>query len=172
MSRLSFFTAETIVTVSPLSKYIHFSGKLVPSPDRSLASRCASSRERTAMQMRPTSSAASRSRTTLHTMPPSWVSSFTRHTGPSFATLMPNKTFTNDIMPVAVRGPNHRPLQVLDLPGLVAFGEYGQGEEYFLKDLVTRYMDAKQSVILVITSNRDLNTHPVLALISREYIRP
>jgi GTPase SAR1 family protein len=79
------------------------------------------------------------------------------------------KTFTNDIMLVTVCGPEHRPLQVLDLPGLIAFDQNGQGDEDFIKGMVTRYMEAKQSIILVvINANQDLNTHPVLTL-SREY---
>ncbi|KAK0747205.1 P-loop containing nucleoside triphosphate hydrolase protein [Schizothecium vesticola] len=79
------------------------------------------------------------------------------------------KSFTNDIMLVTVSGPEHRPLEVLDLPGLIAFDQNGQGDEHFIKAMVTRYMEAKQSIILVvINANQDLNTHPVLAL-SREF---
>ncbi|KAK0648572.1 P-loop containing nucleoside triphosphate hydrolase protein [Cercophora newfieldiana] len=74
-------------------------------------------------------------------------------------------TFTKDVMLITVYGPNTRPLQVLDLPGLIAFDQKGQGNEHLIERIVTGYMAVKQSIILaVIKANEDLNNQKVLDL--------
>lgn len=70
-----------------------------------------------------------------------------------------------DILLITVYGPDTRPLQVLDLPGLITFDQQAQGNERVIESMVTRYMAEKQSIILaVIKATEDLNNQQVLKL--------
>jgi GTPase SAR1 family protein len=75
---------------------------------------------------------------------------------------------TQDILLINVYGPGNRPLQVLDLPGLIAYDQKGSGNDIVIEKMVTRYMAMKPSIILaVIKATEDLNNQKVLELCKR-----
>ncbi|KAK3901794.1 P-loop containing nucleoside triphosphate hydrolase protein [Staphylotrichum tortipilum] len=71
----------------------------------------------------------------------------------------------DDVLVVTVHGPDTRPLQVLDLPGLISYDSKDQGNVKAIRELVTRYMAEPHSIILaVVTANNDLQNQEVLGL--------
>ncbi|KAK4095861.1 hypothetical protein N658DRAFT_385912, partial [Parathielavia hyrcaniae] len=72
---------------------------------------------------------------------------------------------TSDILQITVFGPDIRPLQVLDLPGLIEYVGKTSGNDgapKLIKSMVKSHMAVKQSFILaVIEANRDLNNQGV-----------
>jgi len=75
---------------------------------------------------------------------------------------------TKDILTITVRGPGTRPLQVLDLPGLIAYEQTTSGNEAAIEEMVAHYMAMEQSFILaVIKANDDLSNHKILKLCER-----
>ena len=71
----------------------------------------------------------------------------------------------DDVLVVTVHGPDARPLQVLDLPGLISWDTQRQGNDTAIEELVTRYMAEPHSIILaVITATEDLQNQKVLDL--------
>ncbi|KAH8883303.1 P-loop containing nucleoside triphosphate hydrolase protein [Thozetella sp. PMI_491] len=72
---------------------------------------------------------------------------------------------TRDVLLVTVAVPGSRHLQVLDLPGLIAFDQRESGNDTMIEAMVTDYMAMKQSMILaVIKASEDLNNQKVLKL--------
>ncbi|VBB73179.1 Putative protein of unknown function [Podospora comata] len=70
---------------------------------------------------------------------------------------------SRDVMLVTVRGPNTRPLEVLDLPGLINYDHNEEENDTLIEGMVTEYMAVKQSIILaVIKATDDLNNQKVL----------
>ncbi|RYP48608.1 hypothetical protein DL768_005528 [Monosporascus sp. mg162] len=76
-----------------------------------------------------------------------------------------NAMVTKDVLLITVSAPGNRPLQVLDLPGLIAFDQKDSGNDTTIETMVTEYMAMKQSMILaVIKANEDLNNQKILKL--------
>ena len=67
------------------------------------------------------------------------------------------KLVTKDVVQVTIAGPNKRPLQVFDLPGLMGT-DTGKGEREDVKKITEKYMRMTQSIILaVVRANDDIN---------------
>ncbi|KAH7303100.1 P-loop containing nucleoside triphosphate hydrolase protein [Stachybotrys elegans] len=82
-----------------------------------------------------------------------------------FTSSAEHKLITKDVLLITVTGPGNRHLQVLDLPGLIAFDQRESGNEHMIETMVTHYMAMKQSMILaVIKGSEDLNNQKVLKL--------
>ncbi|KAM5358931.1 hypothetical protein ACJZ2D_014881 [Fusarium nematophilum] len=82
-----------------------------------------------------------------------------------FAGSAAGKLITRDVLLVTISAPNHRPLQLLDLPGLIEYDHMNLGNEAEIRGMVEEYMRMKQSMILaVVKATDDINNQKVLTL--------
>jgi GTPase SAR1 family protein len=73
--------------------------------------------------------------------------------------------WTGDVLSITKSAPDIRPLQLLDLPGLIGLDEYQAGNIPMLRKMVTDEMQKDVSIVLAVAkANDDLNNHSILQL--------